>query len=147
VKRSNVWLHVAVCLLLCTVSLAHGQAGSLRFPESRSYSPGKIWLEWTPAERTGFVRRFIMGHDQGYQSGCRSGETSHVSPKRADSSLDPCLQQRHLFGRDVAFYEQFITDFYSRYSTDRDVPFRVLLLQADEKNPDEVHQWLDKKSN
>ena len=43
------------------------------------------------------------------------------------------------------FYEQFITDFYSRYTMDRDVPVRVLLQQADEKTPEELHQWLSQK--
>jgi hypothetical protein len=147
VKRSSVWASMICCSLFCLVLPAYGQAGSLRFPESRSYSPGKVWLGWNSNERTGFVRGFIVGHGEGYQSGCRGAETNSTDSKASDNEFDPCLQQRHLFRREVPFYEQFITDFYNRYSMDRDVPVRVLLLQADEKTPSEVHQWLSKKSD
>jgi hypothetical protein len=145
VKRSNVGVHAIFCSLLWVVVPAYGQAGSLRFPESRSFSPGKTWLEWTPAERTGFVKGFIIGHGEGYQSGCRVAETNSIGSRRAGNESKPCLQQRHLFRKEALFYEQFITDFYDRYSMDRDVPVRVLLLQADEKTPAGVHQWLTKK--
>jgi hypothetical protein len=147
-KGPGVWTSIVFCLLFCFIFLAYGQDGPLRFPESRSYSPGKVWLEWTSAERTGFVKGFIVGHGDGYQSGCRIAETDRIgSPKKADDEFDPCLQQRHLFRKEIPFYENYITSFYNRYSLDRDVPLRVLLLQADEKNPEEVHQWLAKKSN
>ena len=144
-KRLNIWATMIFCSFLCLILPAHGQAGTLRFPESRSYSPGQIWLGWTSAERTGFVKGFIMGHSEGYQSGCRTAETRSTQSRKAENQLDPCLQQRHLFPKKVAFYEQFITEFYNRYSTDRDVPTRVLLLQADEMTPDEVHKWLANK--
>ena len=144
-KRSSACAGVIFCSLLCLVP-AHGQTGSLRFPESRSYSPGKMWLGWTPQERTWFVKGFIVGHDDGYRSGCAAARASFDS-KQAGSKTGSCLQQRHLFRKDVAFYEQFITSFYDKYPMDRDVPFRVLLLQADEKTPDEVHRWLASKSD
>lgn len=124
----------------------NGQESSLRFPESGSYSPGKLWLEWTQGERIGFVKGFIVGHAEGYKSGCRTAETSGSDSRGASSGFDPCLQQRHLFGKDAEFYEQFVTDFYSQYVMDQDVPVRVLLQQADKKTPEEVHQWLAKKS-
>jgi hypothetical protein len=132
-------------LLVCMLLPAYGQAGPLRFPESRSYFPGKVWLGWSSAERTGFVRGFIIGHGDGYQSGCRAAETNGTAPKTAENEFDTCLQQRHLFRKEAPFYEHFITDFYDRYPMDRDVPVRVLLLQADQKTPQEVHEWLAKK--
>ena len=144
-KPSRVWATMLSCLLLSFILPAHGQERPLRFPESRSYSPGQVWLEWSPAERTGFVRGFIVGHGEGYQSACRVAEANSVASKKASDEFDPCLQQRHLFEKQAPFYEQFVTDFYNRYSMDRDVPVRVLLLQADAKTPDEVHQWLAKK--
>lgn len=143
-KRVGIWASI-FCSLFCLVLPVYGQAGSLRFPESRSYSPGKVWLGWSPAERTGFVRGFIIGHGDGYESGCRSAETNGSRSQVAANQLDPCLQHRHLFRKDAAFYEHFITEFYSRYAMDRDVPVRVLVLQADDKTPDEVHEWLAKK--
>lgn len=140
----------AICCLLLgllgLVQITEGQAGPARFPESRSYSPGKLWLGWTSAERTGFVRGFIVGHGDGCQTGCRTAESNSTDSKGAGGDLDPCLQQRHLFHREVPSYEKFVTDLYNRYPMDRDVPLRVLLLQADEKTPDEVHRWLAKKS-
>jgi hypothetical protein len=145
VKRLGIWESMILYSLFSLVLPVYGQAGPLRFPESRSYSPGKVWLGWSPAERTGFVRGFIIGHGDGYQSGCRSAETNSTRSRMAANQFDPCLQQRHLFRKQAGFYEQFITDFYNRYAMDRDVPVRVLLLQADEKTPDEVHDWLAKK--
>jgi hypothetical protein len=146
-KRSGVCANVIFCSLLCLLLPAYGQVGRLRFPESRSYSPGQVWLGWSSAERTGFVRGFIMGHGDGYQSGCRAAETNSTESKMAANEFDPCLQQRHLFRKEAPIYEHFITDFYNRYPMDRDVPVRVLLVQADEKTPDQVHQWLAKKSD
>ena len=145
-KRSGICASIVFFLATCICS-ACGQEGSLRFPESRSYSPGQVWLEWTSAERIGFVKGFIVGHGDGYQSGCRATETNRTSSKKAGSGSDSCLQQRHLFRKEAPFYEQFITDFFNRYSMDRDVPVRILLLQADEKSPDEIHQWLAKKAD
>ena len=144
-NRLSVWAGVVFCLFLF-VFPAYAQEGELRFPESRSYSPGKVWLEWTSAERMGFVKGFIVGHSEGYQSACRVAEANNVVSKKTDSEFDPCLQKRHLFRREPPSYEQFVTDFYNRYPMDRDVPLRILLLQADEKSPEEVHQWLDRKS-
>lgn len=133
-------------LLLCLPCYVESQAGSpsVRFPESRSYSPGRIWLEWSPSERTGFVRGFIVGHEEGYRQAC----TASVTNNRVTASttgFDPCLEKRHLFKKDLSYYEQFVTDFYNRYTEDRDVPLRILLSQADERTPNEVHEWLAKK--
>jgi len=146
VKRVKLWASAILYLLLGLALQTLGQAGAARYPESRSYSPGKVWLGWTSDERMGFVRGFITGHGDGYQSGCRAAETNSADSNLAGGDFDPCLQQRHLFRKDPKFYEQFITDFYNRYAMDRDVPFRVLLAQADEKTPEEVHRWLGTKS-
>jgi hypothetical protein len=144
VKRQALVATMILCSVLRVASPVYGQASPLRFPESRSYSPGKVWLGWSPLERTGFVRGFILGHSDGYQSGCREAEIDSTDSRAAGNGLDPCLQQRHLFRKEARFYEHFVTDFYNRYPADRDVPTRVLLLQADDKTPDEVHQWLAK---
>jgi hypothetical protein len=140
-------LHVCIMLtmLFCVVSPAHGQAGPARFPESRSYSPGKLWLQWTPSERTGFVRGFIVGHGDGYRQACNVSTAISPTPTKAED-FDPCLKKQHLFERDLAYYEKFITDFYTQYSRDQDVPLRVLLLQADQRTIQEVHEWLSKTS-
>ena len=142
-KRGRGWASIVTCLLLCSILPVSGQESSLRFPESRSYSPGKLWLEWSSGERVGFVKGFIIGHAEGYKSGCRTADTG--DSRRVGRGFDPCLQQRHLFQKDAQYYEQLITDFYNRYAMDRDVPVRVLLQQVNEKTPDEVHQWLAQK--
>jgi hypothetical protein len=142
-NRRCGWLLFFVLLCLGTRLQAQNKS-PLRFPESRSYSPRKIWLEWNRAERTGFVRGFIVGHGDGYREGCMSLESSGHDLD-AKTGLDPCLEKRHLFRKNVASYEKFVTDFYNQYSEDRDVPLRILLLQADERTPREIHQWLAKK--
>jgi len=95
-------MYLLLTMLLCTVSQLNAQAGGLRFPESRSYSPGKLWLEWSPSERAGFVRGFIVGHDDGYRRACaltRAG-SPHTG---AASDVDPCLKEQHLFHKDLPY--------------------------------------------
>jgi hypothetical protein len=140
-NTSKSRLYLLLTILLCAVSQLHAQAGGLRFPESRSYSPGKLWLEWSPSERTGFVRGFIVGHDDGYRQACAISKAVGPHPSVA-GVLDPCLKELHLFHNDLPYYAKFVTDFYTTYSEDRDVPLRILLLQADQKTPEQVHQWL-----
>jgi hypothetical protein len=101
-------------------------------------------LEWTPSERKGFVRGFIVGHGDGYRQACNESEAASPHTTAA-GEFDPCLKKQHLFERDLSYYEKFVSDFYSRYPRDRDVPVRVLLLQADQKTPQEVAEWLAKK--
>jgi hypothetical protein len=103
-----------------------------------------MWLEWGVPERTGFVRGFIVGHKEGHEGVCTSLAADSRSVASA-SGFDPCLAKRHLFKKDLSYYEQLITDFYNQYSEDRDVPLRILLLQADERTPKEIHVWLAKK--
>jgi hypothetical protein len=146
VKQAGIQIAIFCSLLYLGVPVC-GQAGALRFPESRSYSPGKVWLGWSFAARTGFVRGFIVGHTDGYRSGCRAVDTKSSTASMAQSAVDGCLQQQHLFRKTVSFYQEFITAFYTRYSTDRDVPFRILLGHADEKTPEQVHQWLTVKAD
>lgn len=143
-NASKSRLYLLLPVLLCGVLQLNAQAGSLRFPESRSYSPGKLWLGWSPAERTGFVRGFIVGNVDGYRRACAISRAVDTNPS---DTADPCLKELHLFHHEPPYYEKFVTDFYKAHSEDRDVPLRILLLQADEKTPEQVHQWLATKSS
>jgi hypothetical protein len=131
-----------IAMTVSMVSLVYAQGGALRFPESRSYSPGKVWLGWSSAERTGFVRGFIIGENDGFRRACAISQASELRQATGD---DPCLKEQHLFHKDLPYYEKFVTDFYNEYSTDRDVPVRVLVVSADDKTPAQVHQWLAAK--
>jgi len=145
-NSSNSHVYLLLAMLLCTVSQLHAQAGTLRYPESRSYSPGKLWLEWNSSERTGFVRGFMVGDDDGYRRACAI--TSASSPHTdVANDVDSCLKEQHLFHKDIPYYEKFVTDFYTTYKEDRDVPARVVLLQADQKAPEEVHRSLATRSS
>lgn len=145
-NRLDSYARLSVFLLVCIAWPMEAQTGppSVRFPESRSYSPGTMWLEWSASERTGFIRGFIVGHEDGYRQACTVAE-SGKQPASATTGFDPCLEKRHLFRQDVSHYKHYITDFYKQYPEDRDVPVRILLMQADQKTPKEVHQWLAKK--
>ena len=145
-NRQKPYACFSVVFLLCLAWQVEGQAShsTARFPESRSYSPGKMWLEWTPPERIGFVRGFVVGHEEGYRKACTTSQERNRAAAPI-TGFDPCLEKRHLFKKELPYYEHFITDFYNRYAEDRDVPLRVLLLQADERAPNQVHEWLAKK--
>jgi hypothetical protein len=140
--------YICLMLFLCVGSQLDGQSGSrtARFPESRSYSPGDMWLKWSPSERTGFVRGFIVGHDDGFREACTILVAANNAATSVNGGIDPCLVKLHLFKKDLSYYGQFITDFYNQHSEDRDVPLRILLLQADQRTPEEVHQWLGKQN-
>ena len=146
-NRPKVCACLLVLLVLCLTWRVEGQTSnpSARFPESRSYSPGKMWLEWNSSERIGFIRGFIVGDDDGYRRACNVA-TTNESQSSVATGVGPCLEKRPLFKKDIGYYEKFVTDYYTRYSEDRDAPVRVILLQADQKTPEEVHQWLAKKS-
>ena len=141
--RVVLMLLVIVLLLLAMASqiVEKGSSRAARFPESRSYSPGAMWLKWSEAERTGFVRGFIVGHDDGFRSACLASVRTKGS-SNIDDGTDPCLGKLHPFMKEVSYYERFTTDFYNRYPDDQDVPLRILLLQEDQRTAPEVHQWL-----
>jgi hypothetical protein len=145
VNRAKLYIALLFTTLLCVQSKLHAQSAPLRFPESRSVSPGKLWLGWSSGERTGFVRGFLIGYDDGYRRACLT-EAVKSQPSAAED-LDPCLKEQHLFHKDLTYYVKFVTDYYMRYSGDWDVPIRELLMQADQKTPDEVHQSLATKSS
>src|SRR5689334_20097925 len=65
VKSALINAAALFAVLFSFIGDGHGQAARARYPESRSYSPGSLWLAWTSAERIGFVRGFIVGHGDG----------------------------------------------------------------------------------
>lgn len=92
-NRPKVCVFLLVLLALCLTWRVEGQTGnpSARFPESRSYSPGKAWLEWNSSERTGFVRGFIVGHEEGYRQACTASQAdNHVTT--STTGFDPVLR-------------------------------------------------------
>jgi hypothetical protein len=142
------YVYFALILLLCVGLKLDAQSGSqtARFPESRSYSPGHMWLKWSPSERTGFVRGFIVGRDDGFREACMISADANNAAISVNGGFGSCLERLHLFKKDLSYYVQFITDFYNQHSEDRDVPLRILLPQADQRTPEVVHQWLGKQN-
>jgi len=57
VKRSRFCASIVFFLPLYFDFSVNGLEGSLRFAESRSYSPGQVWLEWTSPERIERIHR------------------------------------------------------------------------------------------
>jgi hypothetical protein len=143
-SRVGLYARLIPMLLLCVTLQVDGQSGSktARFPETRSYSPGDMWLSWSPSERTGFVRGFIVGQNDGFRAACAISIDANTTSASVNQGIDPCLEKLHVFKKDLSDYGQFITDFYNKHSEDKDVPLRILLLQADQRTPEEVHQWL-----
>jgi len=145
-SRVGLYLRLIPIFLLCVSLQADAQSGSqtARFPESRSYSPGDMWLNWSPSERTGFIRGFIVGHNDGFRAACAISIDANNASTNVNQGFDPCLEKLHLFKKELPFYAQAISDFYKQHSEDKDVPLRILLLQLDQRTPEEVHQWLKK---
>jgi hypothetical protein len=147
-NRMKFYARLVPMLLLCVNMRLDGQSGSKtsRFPETRSYSPGDMWLSWSPSERTGFVRGFIVGQNDGFRAACTISIEANTDSTIVNQGSDACLEKLHLFKKELSDYSRFITDFYDKHSEDKDVPLRILLVEADQRTPEEVHQWLRKET-
>ena len=132
---------ITLALVLCLSRQASGQSEShtARFPESRSIEPGKIWLHWSQSERRGSVKGFLIAYREAYRQSC----VASAIDSGTDDTL--CLARQQVFRREVAYYQSFVTEFYTRYPEDRDVPMRMLLMSADDRTQSEIHESLSKK--
>jgi hypothetical protein len=156
---SNGWWKgvVSVAVLATVVSLGFylhfGSSVSTerrsRFPKAPSAFEGDFWMGWNHTERINFLRGMIIGYDDGYNKACTEAE-SITGEKQKEGTLaqdvyDECLKGQLRFLTSLENYEKVMTEFYSQYPGDRDLPldrFVLMLSGPDHKTPEQIHQWL-----
>jgi hypothetical protein len=96
-----------------------------------------------------FIRGFLVGHHEGFRRGCGNGvNVTDSSAKRTESAEDTpigrCLASEQLFRKESSFYVEFVTEFYTKYPQDRDLPLRTLIEDSEEKTPEQIHEWVSR---
>jgi hypothetical protein len=152
-KTSRVMLHriylVAIVLPLLFASSKAQEGPPLRhlpIPEARVNGPsdgaqGNLWMSWSIDYRLGYVQGLLEGNYWGYLSGCTEARSAPATPSLGDK----CLMQAPAVHLRSEEYAALVTEFYSKYPEDRELPMRHLLLMLLKPgmNVDGVHHWLD----
>jgi hypothetical protein len=116
-----------------------------RFPDSRFVPEGDVWMSWNHSQRDMFVRGYIAGHREGYRLACRTAlKVMKPLETISESPFSQCMAGGQGFRKEISHYEKFLTEFYSKYPGDRDVPLRILLAEAEDKTLEQVHEWVSK---
>jgi|SRR5947209_9883301 len=117
-----------------------------RFVESRGKLQGETWLSWGADARLQFVRGLLVGYLYGGRQAC-SLATSQYDLTTSRKLSRECEQNVHHFRQGPEYYADFVTNFYLSYPDDRDIPMRMLIEFADEKNVEQIHDWRITLSN
>ena len=144
-------LRIAAAALIGLVAMAHNAHRRLVLAQS---TEGNRWLDMNSDTRSGFVWGYILGVTRGFAEGCEAYDK--IVPLRAPVSLKEypfakCLNSKGRgFSKPIPFYQEEITDFYSSFPSDRDVPFgEVLKRLSDDEHmtPAQIHEWFKTNSH
>jgi hypothetical protein len=149
---------LTLTLLILTLGLIStrllGQAGNerseskhARFPASRTTMQGEVWLSWEIPVREWFVESALAGYKAGYDEGCKDAMKAHNGLQAGNQQKlgeDICPNSRR-FRNDALPYSRQMTEFYTAYPEDRDLPLAYLiqmLVGPKPKTLDEIHRWV-----
>src|SRR5258708_1588954 len=137
-----------LALIACSnpASQDQSQRNGTRFPGSRATFQGDMLMSWPFPVRQWFVESAIEGYKAGYDDGCRDMKANLKGrqPGGPEPSTTLC-PNREKFDHQAIFYAGQMTDFYTKYPEDRDLPIAYLiamLLDPKFKSLDDIHQWL-----
>lgn len=148
------FLLLVLAIAFCpVVSLAQTSSGAqvdskhARFPASRTTFQGELWLTWDLPVREWFVEAALAGYKTGYDEGCKDaaagrGRTGTDGSKKVETAS--CANGGR-YSNEALRYSQQMTDFYSRYPEDRDLPLAYLvrmLIGPKPKTLEEIQQWV-----
>jgi hypothetical protein len=111
------------------------------------HGDGDAWISLNSDNQFRFVLGYTVGLSKGFAEGCDA--FYKIAPPQKphalrDDLFSKCLAQSLGFSKPMAFYQKQITDFYTSFQGDRDVPFeQVLKSLSDSENmtPQQMHQW------
>jgi hypothetical protein len=137
-KRPHVRRILALAATVVSVLLALSVRYTSATSAQTENGEGGGWLSWNSDTRLGFVWGYTMGLSRGFGEGC--GAYYRVPPAGEPYSLrdDPfgkCIGKGFGFSQPPTFYEKQITDFYTSFAEDRDVPLnQVFKRLSDSEN-------------
>jgi hypothetical protein len=100
----------------------------------RTCCKGDRWLQFDDGSRQRYVEGYILGYTQGHEDGCDD------SAKRHDVSSEDCGFSRIEFPKEIEFYSDSLTTFYTRYPDARDLNFyEILQLLGQNLSLEEIH--------
>jgi hypothetical protein len=91
---------------------------------------GEQWLRWTNDVRQTYVLAFSLGYSKGYVQGCDVGTRDVTAGSKPGLENDPtrnCRQKGLDFSRGTDYFVKSITDFYTRFPSDRDIYVEELI--------------------
>ena len=119
-KRVLRW-SIVILLCLCTSTPLLG---------TRTCCEGEQWLRWTDEVRQTYVLAFVLGYSKGYVKGCDIGGRNLATDSKPGLENDPTRNCRHEgldFSKGTNYFVRLITDFYTRFPSDRDVYVEELI--------------------
>jgi hypothetical protein len=118
-----------------------------RFPASRTILEGEVWLTWNIPVQASFAEAALAGYRVGYDEGCEDATANQKGTRAGDRKKpkgDACPNGGR-FRNEALRYSQQMTDFYTRYPEDRDLPLAYLIHMLMGRKPKtllEIHQWV-----
>ena len=103
---------------------------------------GEVFLTWPFPVREWFVESAFAGFKAGYDEACHDRLGGEERDK--NSQMSACPSTNRLDNKAIAYAKQ-MTEFYTRYPSDRDLPLNYLirmLLAPKPKTLEEIHQSL-----
>jgi hypothetical protein len=122
-SKSFLTIAVIGISLLCTCSF--------RVRAAQDGSEGEEWMKWSISVRQVYVRAYVQGLMNGFNRGCDEGVSSAQPKAKGDAVLQymiACLSHSPVSQRDSMKMVDQITDFYSRYPTQRSINISDVLL-------------------
>jgi hypothetical protein len=124
----TLWASVGVCALILTA--LHPKPSAAQ----RLCCKGGLWLQFDDSARQRYVEGYILGYSQGQEDGCDD------AAKRHDVSADDCGLERIQFSKEIEFYSNSLTMFYTRYPDARDLNFyEILQLLGQNLSLEQIH--------
>jgi hypothetical protein len=117
------------------------------FSTHRRDGDGNLWLRWDQSERKTYLSGYLDGYHSGHDEGCGTA-IDILAPTPSQLRLkDPSRNcnnaEAHWLNPDQSYADQ-ITDFYSRFPDERDVPLPFMLWAmsgGNEWSAQKIHEW------
>jgi hypothetical protein len=108
---------------------------------------GDGWLKMNSDNQFGFVYGYTIGLSRGFAQGCQT--YAEIAPPQKPHRLKDdlrlkCGDKGFGFSKPVEVYQKQITDFYTSFPADHDVPFEQVLKRlsdSESMTPQQMHEW------
>jgi hypothetical protein len=97
---------------------------------------GDVFMSWQFPVREWFVEGALAGYRVGYDQGCADGKPTleAAKPHSLELPTDACPSGRRFHDKSM-FYAKQMSDFYTKFPEDRDLPVAYLIQMLIEPKP------------